>query len=272
MSHITILGSGRTVLTADGQVFVNNSTGSDSNPGTIGAPYQTLQHAWDLNAGMLDLQRFNFTINLAGGTGIAYLLDAEFGWLGGNTVNITGAGSSTTTIQDLAFGSNNVYPLGPGAININKVKLTEAALGYCCINSALGTVNLSNRGGDLVVGTSLSGFVGLGATQPGSLLSLFDVTFNGYSGTIGVQAASGGFILGRGASTLTVVGSPSFSQGFAVAQDDGIVEFFGSIVPGTATGPRFDASGNGTIDTNGGGLTYFPGNANGTLESGGVYI
>ena len=71
--------------------------------------------------------------------------------------------------------------------------------------------------------------------------------------------------------TVTLSGTPAFSQQFARASDGGVVYSFSVTFSGSATGQRFNVLQNGTIDTEGGGANYFPGNSAGTTASGGQY-
>lgn len=70
---------------------------------------------------------------------------------------------------------------------------------------------------------------------------------------------------------VTLTGTPNFSIAFALTSDSGNITSFSDVFTGSATGSRYDASLNGTINTLNSGTTYFPGNAPGTLESGGQY-
>jgi hypothetical protein len=86
----------RTVLTGNLSLYVNAATGSDSNDGSIGAPFATPQHGMDV-IGQLDCAGFFPTLNIAAGT------YAGFGYvptLSCPTVFVTGAGSGVTTLTD----------------------------------------------------------------------------------------------------------------------------------------------------------------------------
>jgi hypothetical protein len=79
---------------------------------------------------------------------------------------------------------------------------------------------------------------------------------------------SGAFIEGAN-RTLTLTGSPSFSEAFAGAFGCGGVLFFNVACSGSATGARYLATFNGTIQVFGG--AALPGDAAGALATGGQY-
>ncbi|WP_284736115.1 hypothetical protein, partial [Dongia deserti] len=72
--------------------------------------------------------------------------------------------------------------------------------------------------------------------------------------------------------TITLVGTPNFSGAFVQAQDLAYVAFTSITWSGSATGTRYNGSGNSIIQTAGGGATYLPGNAAGTTSTGAQYL
>jgi hypothetical protein len=91
-----VLGSAalRTVLTSNANYYVS-STGSDSNPGTIGSPWATLQHAMFFIAANIDFAGFQLTVNIGAGTfaGMGFAT-----CVGGGLLMFKGAGPALTTI------------------------------------------------------------------------------------------------------------------------------------------------------------------------------
>lgn len=65
--------------------------------------------------------------------------------------------------------------------------------------------------------------------------------------------------------------SVSFSGSFAAATSGARVEFFGQPT-GTATGKRYEVTGNGFMETYGGGASFLPGSVAGTTATGGQYV
>lgn len=68
ISQITFAVGGRTVLSADTDYYVNDSTGSDSNDGSLTNPWLTIQHALDTISFSLDIGIYDVTVHVADGT------------------------------------------------------------------------------------------------------------------------------------------------------------------------------------------------------------
>lgn len=74
--------------------------------------------------------------------------------------------------------------------------------------------------------------------------------------------------------TVTLTGTPAFSVAFVAVSNAGALQAplsSSNTFTGAATGSRYLADKNGVVDTQGGGATYFPGNAVGTTATGGQY-
>ncbi len=96
-----------------------------------------------------------------------------------------------------------------------------------------------------------------------------------YAETIKVLAGSDVFARAGYFSVLELYGvdiptSVSFSGSFAAATAGGRVEFDDQPT-GTATGKRYEVTGNGFIETYGGGASFLPGSVAGTTATGGQY-
>lgn len=74
--------------------------------------------------------------------------------------------------------------------------------------------------------------------------------------------------------TCTITGTPAFSGSFAFVNSDAIVSCASTRLTfsGSATGIRFVVTGNSTVDTAAGASTYFPGDAQGSMGTGGKYL
>lgn len=72
--------------------------------------------------------------------------------------------------------------------------------------------------------------------------------------------------------TVTITGTPAFSDQFARASNNGVIYAPGVTYSGSATGQRYNALQGGIIDTEGGGANYFPGNSAGAATSPGGYF
>jgi hypothetical protein len=86
-----------------------------------------------------------------------------------------------------------------------------------------------------------------------------------------LEITLGGTVYSLGA-TITLTGTPNFSNAFAQATDCGVIRLGPTTFVGGATGKRYNATTNGVINTNGAGATYLPGNAVGTATTGGLYV
>jgi hypothetical protein len=77
---------------------------------------------------------------------------------------------------------------------------------------------------------------------------------------------------GINAVTVTLTGTPGFSDAFVVAERLGYVTAQSATFSGSATGSRYDINHNSVIFTGGAGASYFPGDAVGTTATGGQYV
>ena len=82
--------------------------------------------------------------------------------------------------------------------------------------------------------------------------------------------AVGGTIDIRG-RTVTLTGTPAFSTAFASSARVAHIMVSSASFSGSATGVRYSATLNGVIFTNNAGATFLPGNADGTVATGGRY-
>ena len=74
--------------------------------------------------------------------------------------------------------------------------------------------------------------------------------------------------------TVTLTGTPNFSQYFAVATTCSSLNINSGVsfvFSGLATGTRYIAQQNGSISVAGAGVNYFPGNSAGSTTTGGQY-
>jgi hypothetical protein len=87
-----------------------------------------------------------------------------------------------------------------------------------------------------------------------------------------MNVSLGGLIQNSGATAVTLSGTLPFTT-FANAGQSASITVPGVTysVSGSVTGVRYSATLNGTIFTNGGGASYFPGGAAGSTSTGGQY-
>lgn len=72
--------------------------------------------------------------------------------------------------------------------------------------------------------------------------------------------------------TASLSGTPAYSGQFVYARGCGSITTWNTLFSGAATGIRYNAIVNGTIDTNGGGANFFPGSVAGSTATGGQYV
>ncbi|WP_196480743.1 hypothetical protein [Burkholderia diffusa] len=258
----------RKLLTGNLSLYVA-TTGSDTaNTGlSASSPFATLQKAYNYLQSTYDLNGFTATINVAAGTYTAGL-------------NASGpiAGNKTGTDGVIISGAGATINVGSSqyCFNANQgARFKIQGFTMQSSGSASNAVQLTDPSSSIVVGTGNT----FGAFTSGTHL-------NCSGGQISVQAnytisggaayhllaSNSGANLGyQSGLTVTVSGTPAFSQQFAASQFLGLINAAGTTFSGSATGTRYLATINGVINTNGGGASFFPGSVAGSTSSGGIY-
>jgi hypothetical protein len=259
----------REKLTAARTYYVRTD-GSDSNTGLVdsaGGAFLTIQKAIT-TVGGLDFSGQTVTISVADGTYTAGF-DFVAPWVGGGHLILEG---DTTTpanaLVDIATG--DVFKISvppPGIFTIRGFKL-DTPDGTCISHVSTGTINVNNI--NFATTTSWQ----MAATAPGGVISSIggSLTTSGSAGAF-ILAFGGGSFLIQG-STITLTGTPAFSVAFVWATRTGFISADGITFSGSGTGSRYLIDAGGTIYTNGGGATYFPGDSagsGGTTTGGGFY-
>lgn len=252
--------SSRTALTNDTNFYIA-TTGSDTNDGRSSmTPWLTWQHAASTIENSLDLNGFNATVNIADG---AYAAGMELsgGLLGagnlifqGNTT--TPANVTLTTTDDCIYVHNSSQLTLKGCtlsssagsaltVGQNAILSFESVVFGTCAESHINEVGLSqvSSTGDY----SITG----GAKKHFSLIE--NSNFNG------------------GTSIVTITGTPAFTTDFCFADSSSSVVAGGMTFTGSATGKRFDVLFCANVNVDGNGINFFPGDAPGTTENGGIY-
>lgn len=260
-------GASRPLLTAALTLYVATagSGGSDSNPGTSGSPFLTIQKAVNV-ALTYDSNLNNITISIAAGTYTgAIVLQSPL--IGGGMLTISGAGA-TTIISTTGVSAITVTGAG-SALVVQNCTLQTTTAGKCLFALNGGFITL---GPGLVFGACAEGQIwsqGAGSR----------VFCNGNNYTVNNSAAWHVLASNLGQveldnRTVTITGTPAFSGAFAGAFG-GLVFEFGSTYSGSATGTRYSIGSGGSINTSGGGSTYYPGSgagSGGTTTGGGYYV
>lgn len=268
-----VIQGARQLLTSNLQLFVNASTGNDSNSGTSSsAPLLTLQRAINILFNEFDLAGFTVTINCTGaftaGVFLASFIPGSVGAAGivfnfttGSTVNNTGNNTLAT------FECNGGGFTIEGPVTISAVGTGN---GGRCVSAA--------DGGSITIG---SGGVTFGACSTEHIQALFSGTvniMNSYtvsgSSPTHIAADNLGTIAYNtpGPITVTLSGTPAFATAFSRCTQ-GFMTAASSYVTftGAATGTRYLAQQNGVINTSGSGANFFPGSIAGSTNTGGIY-
>jgi hypothetical protein len=263
--------AGRLFLTTATTYYIR-SDGNDGNTGLVnsaGGAFLTWAHALNVITQTLDFG--GQVVTLYNGNAATYTTEifVNASWVGGGGLVIDlGGGGICASPGHKAFLNTATLP---GPITVQNGTLN--AVTFC---------NLQNAGiGTVIIGPGLI-FNGCGeydieATNFGALIggsgANYTVSASG-AGQFGhVGARSGGEIFLVGA-TANFTASVTYASGFAVANLGGLIAAGGGsfrLNGHTATGPRFAVTQGGNIDTQSGGLTYFPGSSAGTIGPGGIY-
>lgn len=240
------------------------TTGSDANSGLASAvPFLTIQHAVNVVSG-LDLGAGNnVTIQLAAGTysgGVA--VSAPF--VGNGTVTLLGNTASPSTCVVNNAAGHAIYVGGGARLSVSGLTVT-ATSGHGMVAYGAGSA------------LTIAGACGFGAVSLSHLTAQVSANVLVTASTSITGAAqyhwdveTGSVILDQ-AHTITITGTPAFSGAFAYA-NYGAMFVNANTFSGTATGPRYNATSNGLIQTFGSGASYLPGSTAGTTSNGGLYV
>jgi hypothetical protein len=264
------IGLRETLTSARG--FYVATTGNDSNDGSSGAPFLTLQaavdaaHRLDFNGQLVIIQIADGTYN-TGGTDIRP-------WVGGGQLYIQG---NTTTPANVVLNMNaagngivNAYGFLPGEATITGVKFTGSQPGaalYATVGAILyfdhvefGAMHATGGGH---IATDFNGQVIKNSAAP--------CTISG-GGLYAWHANNGGSMwINNTAFTLT--GTPHFGSFFAGVAECGRIYANNNTYTGAATGRKFLVHNDGMLNTQAA-ITQLPGDIPGDLyqENGGIYV
>lgn len=265
-------GATRERLSASRTYYVRTD-GSDSNTGLVDSAvgaFLTIQKAVDVILTTLDRAGYDVTIDVGNGTYTETVtIDGDGGGLNrGATTNgmLIILGDETTPANVLMDASAQAFLLRNG--------ITVSLRGIKMQTSAGNTLHVVDNARALFqnvdFGASGSGAGHITCNQGGYVAATGNYTISG-GGRWHVNPNRCGLATIR-SCTVTVTGTPAFTYGFVYAETGGQALMDALTFSGSATGPRFVAQTNASIDTQtAGNLTYFPGDAAGKLDSGGAY-
>lgn len=251
-------GGGREVLTGNRTYYVSAS-GANANDGlTVGAPFLTIQYAYNLICDTLDCAGFGVTIQIAAGTYAAGLVVTK------SPFNINASGYVTikgqATITDVHVNAANGFILrGPSRFYLQNMQITASATAVgASFGARVDVLNVRCNGSAL----------GFTAADAGTYLSMaVGCSMNG-AYAIAFNATYGALIV---ASNFTVVGTPAASMAFAAAERHGTIHFE-QLPTGAGTGKRFQLATGGKITFSPAYTdTSLPGSIAGTVDANGSY-
>lgn len=253
-------GGAREMLDAPRTYYVDPA-GDDAHSGLSAADaFATLQKALDA-ALALDAAGNSVTIQLADGTYAGVwmarpMLDGGTLTIRGNTAapgNVVIAGGANAALRADAAGAK---------MSVSSVKLT----GWRGLWARYGAVIfLRDR---IIFGAADDRHMGADNAAYIEVMATVEIA-GGARGHL--YAVQNGHVLMTN-STVTLTGTPAFSDAFAVALYTGVVSAPGNSYSGAAIGRRYHAEGNGVVYVNGASAAALPGDAAGTVQSGGQYI
>lgn len=250
-------------------IYVSNVNGNDNFPGiTAAQPFLTRQAVWNYMMQNLDIA--NAVVRVVFDASLGVYTDAmgEFGFAGvmvgqrnpnqitfdGNGVTFSPIGPQATWLAQ--FGGN--FTLANMLIQNGTSHGVECGGPYSAIFNETG-IRFGSCGGFHIFSTFM-GVVGFSASY---------AIISGAGGHVAVSQM--GNILVGGGITVTITGTPNFSNAFAVAAGVSYIEYQGVTFAGVATGQKYNAALNAVINTGTSNINYLPGNSAGSTSTGGQY-
>ncbi len=265
-------GSGRELLTAN-RIYYVRADGSDSNNGLAdnsGGAFLTLQKAIDTAAG-LDLGNFDATIQMRTGTfagaALKTLVGSGFCRIIGDTttpsnVVLDNGGSPNPAGVTALLGGGTTLPYA-GKYEVRGVKFADAS------DTA---IYISGAGAYLQFDSCDFGACAqhIRVSRDANVALNGNYTISGGAGRH-FMVETRGFLGTNSTITVTVSGTPAFSQQFAFATEMALIRHTAATFSGSATGTRYSVALNSLIQTSGGGANYFPGDGAGSAATEGLY-
>jgi hypothetical protein len=261
--------SARVRLTGPTDFFLS-PTGSDDADGlTAATPWRTLQHAYDTVSQNYDLAGYPATIRLADGT---------YGEEDGKDNVVFCDGRILGQVGPIRFVGNSEHPenvvISATSNNIFEIIATWAYIDGMTLTGTGSTVGmLSYFDARITFANVIFGPMGEGihlSAAGGIIMPFSDYQITGGAG-YHLLAQTPGSRIDLDNKTITLANNPRFSAMFALSQNLAMISAHGNTFAGTgATGTRYLARGNAIIQTFGG-PDYFPGDAAGSVATGGQY-
>ena len=247
-------------LTADTTIYVR-TTGNDNNSGLTPADATaTVQRAFQI-AMLWRPLTYSVTIDIGPGTWPTISVPRALYAV--SNLYIKGAGSAATIISPGTTAVGIIVSIGNPIVHISNLKITNANIG---LHAGVGAIVYLRE--DIEFGISSSYHIVSSTAAAITIASDWKISGN----AAGALYTDGGGVISMVGRRLTLSGTINFSTAFAVASATGYINTSGFTYAGAATGMRYSIYLNGAIYTAGGGANYFPGNAAGSMHTGGQYL
>jgi hypothetical protein len=143
-------------------------------------------------------------------------------------------------------------------------------------------ITASGSGASHIVATAgavtINNWIFTGASAPFAYMLARGGRINGQTFSVSAGATwmaradnGGSSFLNLANFTATMSGTPAWGSGCVGVANGAAAIVYGKTWTGSATGKRYEATLNGSIDAAGGGANFLPGSAAGTVSNGGVY-
>lgn len=251
----------REQLTSSRTYYVRTD-GNDSNTGLSNSPtgaFLTLQKAEDV-ASSFDNGGYDITIQVANGTYTTNLVLKSF--VGSGSIRYVG---NATTPGSVILQSTSGVIINSSSVPGSHYFSGFTLSGTNCIGAVSGSKSILNLDNIKL----LPLIYGLFAIDSG-ILTCGKLEIAGNMNNCLLAANQGSVQLSPG-STITLTGTPNFSSSFVGVDRGSVATVYGLTFSGSATGVRYTIASNAIVFVNSAGANYLPGNAAGTITTGGQY-
>ncbi|MBN8994338.1 MAG: hypothetical protein J0H94_03865 [Rhizobiales bacterium] len=242
------------------RAYYVRTDGVDTNDGranTSGGAFLTIPKAVDTVA-KLDTNGFTVTIQVADGTytGSVFLRNVVGAEIAGSLIiqgnNSTPSNVLISTTSNSAFSANAIQSVW----DVRDLKVQTTTSGYGILATLGAAVRYQNIDFGACANSQVAAFLGGRALETG----VGAISGNAPSHWFAAQSG----IIDTDFAAFTLTGTPAFATAFAVSQTNALIQCAAMTFSGSATGARYSTSGNGLINTGGGGASYLPGNSAGS--------
>lgn len=254
----------REILTGNRTYYVRMD-GDDANDGlsnTSSGALLTIQHAVDTIM-CIDMRTFDVTIQVEDGTYTDSIL-INGPWPGSGQVRLNGNQATPTNVVINVTNDQAILVQRGSRILISGIEIRTTTSGHGLLVTSGSTVEIRES---VCFGECAESQIYAHSAGTVFVFNDYEITGSAGDSHFAVTTAGGVHAIGK---TITLSGTPDFGYAFAVAATSGAAYYSACTFSGSATGKRFIVLTLGNLHVNAG-SGYFPGNAAGTVASGGQY-